>query len=384
MHEAVQKYVDLNILSGASSVVIKDNEIVDVKMWGQMDMENGKAMQPDTIFRIFSNTKIIVSAAAMTLYEKNLFELDDPIEKYIPAFKKLTVLKKGSDDPSQTEVLNSPPTIRQLMCHNAGFSYGLFMESPVDALYLEKNVLDADSTLEKMVEKLATIPLANQPGARWQYSVSVDILGRLIEIWSGQPLDQFLQEAIFTPLGMNDTGFFVPPESHHRFAANYVPVNPLEPMEGGLNLETDNAIGGTTTPKKLLSGGGGLVSTLGDYTAFIQMLIGNGEYKGVRILKPQTVKLMHTNQLPEGLKLVLPTWPMENTGFGLGLAVKTAPGAGEPDAVTGEYHWGGMAGTHSWVSPDAGIAGIIFTQRLPGFFHPFSHDFKRLVYEALA
>ncbi len=384
MHEAVQKYVDLNILSGASSVVIKDNEIVDVKMWGQMDIENGKAMLPDTIFRIFSNTKIIVSAAAMILYEKGLFELDDPIEKYIPAFKNLTVLKKGSDDPSKTEPLNSAPTIRQLMCHNAGFSYGIFMESPVDGLYLEQNVLNADSTLEQMVENLATIPLANQPGVRWQYSVSVDVLGRLIEIWSGQSLDQYLQESIFTPLGMIDTGFFVPPENHHRLAANYVPVNPLEPMQGGLQLEPDNAIGGTTTPKKFLSGGGGLVSTLGDYTTFIRMLIGKGEFNGVRILKPETVKLMHTNQLPDGLGLVLPSWPMENTGFGIGLAVKSAPGQGEPEAATGEYHWGGLAGTHSWVSPDSGIAGIIFTQRLPGFFHPFSHDFKRLVYEVLA
>lgn len=258
------------------------------------------------------------------------------------------------------------------------------MESPVDALYLEKNVLDSDSTLEQMVEKLADIPLANQPGVRWQYSVSVDVLGRLVEIWSGQPLDKFLQENIFAPLGMNDTGFYVPPENHHRFAANYVPVNPLDPMESGLNLSPEHPIGGTTTRKKFFSGGAGLVSTLGDYTRFIQMLIGKGEFQAVRILKPETVKLMHTNQLPEGLGLVLPSWPMENTGFGIGLAVKSAPGQGEPDAVTGEYHWGGLAGTHSWVSPEAGIAGIIFTQRLPGFFHPFSHDFKRLVYEAFA
>ncbi|MBV1914763.1 MAG: beta-lactamase family protein [Pseudomonadales bacterium] len=384
MHDAIQKYVDMNILSGASAVVIKDNEIVDLKMWGQMDMEQGKPMRPDTIFRIFSNTKKVISVAAMMLYEQGLFSLDDPLEKYIPAFKNLRVLKKGADDPSQTEPLNSSPTVRQLMCHNAGFSYGIFMESPVDALYLEKNVLDSDSTLEQMVEKLADIPLANQPGVRWQYSVSVDVLGRLVEIWSGQPLDKFLQENIFAPLGMNDTGFYVPPENHHRFAANYVPVNPLDPMESGLNLSPEHPIGGTTTRKKFFSGGAGLVSTLGDYTRFIQMLIGKGEFQAVRILKPETVKLMHTNQLPEGLGLVLPSWPMENTGFGIGLAVKSAPGQGEPDAVTGEYHWGGLAGTHSWVSPEAGIAGIIFTQRLPGFFHPFSHDFKRLVYEAFA
>lgn len=384
MHDAIQKYVDLNILSGASSVVIKDNKIVDLKMWGQMDMEKGMPMQPDTIFRIFSNTKKIISVAAMICYERGLFKLDDPLEKYIPAFKNLQVLKKGSDDPSQTEALNSPPSVRQLMCHNAGFSYGIFAESPVDAFYLEKNVLDSDSTLEQMVEKLAGIPLANQPGARWQYSVSVDILGRLVEIWSGQPLDEYLQQHIFEPLQMVDSGFYVPPESHHRFAANYVPVNPLDPMESGLNLSPDHPIGGTTTPKKFFSGGAGLVSTLGDYTSFIQMLIGQGEWQGSRILKPETVKLMHTNQLPKGLGLVLPSWPMENTGFGIGLAVKSAPGQDEPMAATGEYHWGGLAGTHSWVSPESGIAGIIFTQRLPGFFHPFSQDFKRLVYEAFA
>ena len=384
MHDAIQKYVDLNILSGASSVVIKDNEIVDLKMWGQMDMENGKPTQSDTIFRIFSNTKIVISAAAMMLYERGLFDLDDPLEKYIPAFKKLRVLKNGSDDPSQTEALNSPPTVRQLLCHNAGFSYGIFMESPVDALYLEQNILDSDSTLEEMVEKLAEIPLANQPGVRWQYSVSVDVLGRLVEIWSGKPLDEFLKENIFEPLNMSDTGFYVPEESHHRFAANYVPVNPLEPMESGLNLSPEHPIGGTTTPKKFFSGGAGLVSTLGDYTAFIRMLIGKGELDGIRLLKQETVKLMHTNQLPDGLGLVLPSWPMENTGFGVGLAVKSAPGPDESEAATGEYHWGGLAGTHSWVSPESGISGIIFTQRLPGFFHPFSQDFKRTVYETLA
>ncbi|MBL4584556.1 MAG: beta-lactamase family protein [Pseudomonadales bacterium] len=384
MHDSIQTYVDKNILSGASSVVLKNNEIVDVKMWGQMDMENNKPMQSDTIFRIFSNTKKVVSVAAMIMYDRAAFNLDDPLEKYIPEFEKLRVLKSGAEDPTQTEALNSAPTVRQLMCHNAGFSYGIFVESAVDTLYLDQNILDANNTLEQMVKKLGEIPLASQPGSRWQYSVSVDVLGRLVEIWSGLPLDQFLQENIFEPLSMKDSGFYVPKESHHRLAANYVPVNPLDPMEGGLTLQPDHPIGATTTPKKLFSGGAGLASTLGDYTNFIQMLIGKGEWQGNRILKPETVKLMHTNQLPKGVGLVLPNWPMENTGFGLGLAVKSAPGEGEPDAAKGEYHWGGLAGTHSWVSPETGIAGIIFTQRLPGFFHPFSQDFKRLVYDVLA
>lgn len=384
MHEAIQKYVDNNLLSGASAVVLKDNEPVDFKTWGYADIESKRPIEADTIFRIYSNTKIVTAVAAMILYEEGAFELDDPLEKYLPALANRMVLKAGSQDLADVEPATSKPTVRQVMCHNAGFSYGFLMESPIDAIYNQRNMMEPESTLEGMIEKLADIPLAYQPGARWQYSVGSDILARLVEVWSGKTFIEFLQERIFGPLGMVDTDFYVPESKHARFATNYAPVDPMQPMQPGLNVAPDALVGGYLKPKSFMSGGGGLVSTLGDYTNFIRMLIGNGEFDGVRILKPETIQLMRTNQLPEGVGVQLPNWMMPATVFGIGLALKTGPHEGEPESATDEFHWGGMAGTHSWIAPRANLAGLIFTQRLPGFWHPFSHEFKRLVYAAAA
>lgn len=383
MHNAIQQYVDDNILAGAVSIIIKDQQIVDFKTWGHADIEADRPVERDTIFRIYSNTKIITSVAAMCLYEDGKFELDDPIEKFLPIFANLQVIKPGATDPGDVEPLANKPTVRQLMCHNAGFSYGIFQESIVDKLYTERDVLGVTSTLADMVDKLAEIPLSYQPGTRWQYSVSTDILARLIEVWSGKSFYDFLNDRIFKPLGMVDTHFYVPTEKHFRFAANYLPVNPMDPMAPGLNVAPDTLLGSYLEPKSFTSGGGGLVSTITDYTAFIRMLVGEGEFRDVQILQPETVAMMHTNQLPASVGVQLPNWHMPDTVFGLGLAIKTAPREGEPEAAIDEFHWGGMAGTHSWIAPRANIAALIFTQRLPGFWHPFSHDFKRLVYKAL-
>ncbi len=382
MHTAIQKYVDDNLLAGASAVVLKENKIVDYKTWGYSDIESSTPVSEDTIFRIYSNTKIITSVAAMCLYEDGKFLLDDPLEKYLPQLANLTVLKSGSTDPLETEALEIRPTIKQLMSHHAGFSYGLFTESPVDALYMERNVLDPAGTLEDLVTKVADIPLAYQPAARWQYSVSTDILGRLVEVWSGMSFIEFLTLRIFEPLGMHDTDFHVPAEKHGRLATNYVPDDPMEPMKPGLNVQPDTLLGSFLEPKPLMSGGAGLVSTLPDYTTFIKMLVGEGVINGVRILKPETVLMMHTNQLPEGMGVQLPNWFMPNTVFGIGMAIKSQPLEGEPDQAIDEFHWGGLAGTHTWISPRAGVAALIFTQRLPGFWHEFSHEFKRQVYAA--
>ncbi|MBL4680640.1 MAG: beta-lactamase family protein [Pseudomonadales bacterium] len=362
-------------------MILKDNKILDTKYWGFMDIESAKPTQPDTIFRIFSNTKIIISVAALCLYEDDCFDLDEPIEKYLPQFSKLKVLIEGAKDPSETEPLKSKPTIRQLMCHNAGFSYGIFAESVIDPLYLKKRVLDPQGTLSSLVDSVSEIPLSYQPGTKWQYSVSTDILARLIEIWSGKSVEEFLNERIFTPLKMVDTGFHVPPEKHNRLAANYAPADMLDTNDSKLVLAPDTMTGGYLEPKPLKSGGGGLVSTIVDYTRFIQMLIAEGKYDGGQLLKTETVKMMRTNQLPEGIKVVLPLGSMPETVFGLGVAIKTIPAEGEPEVAIGEYHWGGLAGTHTWISPKADVAALIFTQRLPGFWHPFSHDYKRLVYQ---
>ncbi|MFP6805651.1 MAG: serine hydrolase domain-containing protein [Pseudomonadales bacterium] len=383
MHQAIQKFVDDNLLSGASALVLKDDKIVDYKNWGYADTESKRPFAEDTIFRIYSNTKIITSIAAMCLFEDGKFKLDDPLDQHLPQLANLRVLKAGSSDPTETEALQSRQTIRQLVSHQAGFSYGIFAESPVDSLYMKSKVLDPSSTLEALVDKLANLPLAYQPGSRWQYSASTDVLARLVEVWSGQTFIEFLKERIFEPLGMPDTDFYVPEEKHHRLATNYVPVDPMDPLKPGLEVAPDTVMGGYLEPKPLMSGGGGLVSTLPDYLKIIRLLANGGEINSVRILKEETVAMMHSNQLPDGMGVQLPNWFMPNTVFGIGLAIKTQGLEGEPAEAVDEYHWGGLAGTHTWISPGAGVAALIFTQRLPGFWHEFSHEFKRQVYKAI-
>ncbi len=383
MHRAIQKYVDDDLIPGAAAVVFRNNKPVDFTTWGYADIDSKKPFTEETIFRIYSNTKIITSMAAMCLYEDGKFSLDDPLAAHLPQFEDLQVLKSGATDPEETEPLKSQQTIRQLVAHHAGFSYGIFAESPVDSLYMTQKILDPQSTLAEMVNKISDLPLAYQPGTRWQYSVSADILARLVEIWSGQSFISFLKERIFEPLGMKDTDFYVPEAKQDRFATNYVPVDPLDPMKPGLNVAPDTMMGGYLAPKPFMSGGGGLVSTIIDYSKIIQCLVGKGELDGVRILKPETVAMMHSNQLPAGMLVQLPNWFMPDTVFGIGVAIKTQPLKGEPSEAIDEFHWGGLAGTHTWISPRAGLAALIFTQRLPGFWHEFSHEFKRQTYRAV-
>ena len=383
MHEALAKRIEDGFLVMAATVVLEGQDVVDLHLAGHRDREAGASIALDSIYRIYSNTKPITSVAAMTLWEAGKFHLDDPVEKHLPALSRLTVLREGATDAADAEPLDTPPTVRQLMCHNAGFSYGFLMESPVDALYQAEGLLTGSLSLTEMVERLGKLPLARRPGERFQYSVATDVLARLVEVWSGQRFGDYLAASIFEPLGMVDTGFHVPAGKHSRFCANYAPVDPLDPLKPGIVAAPESLGGGYLEPKPFQSGGGGLVSTIGDYTRFVQMLMGDGALGDTRILDASTLAEMRRNQLPDGMAVEFPMWVMPGTVFGLGFAIKTAPAAGEPDAAVGEYHWGGMAGTHSWMSPTAGIAGIIFTQRLPGFWHPFSQDFKRLLYQAV-
>lgn len=380
----MQRYIDDNILAGISAMVLVDNQPVYESHFGHRNVEASEAMTADTIYRIYSNTKIITSVAAMCLFEDGHFQLDDPLDKWFPKFANLRVLRAADSAPDDTVPLARVATVRELMCHNAGFSYGFLQESSIDALYAKTGVIAPTSSLAEMEDKLADIPLANQPGVRWQYSVSTDLLARLVEIWSGQSFPEFLQARIFGPLGMPDTGFVVTADKVHRFAENYAPHNPLDPMAPGFSPAPDALVGSYLEPKPMTSGGGGLVGTIGDYTRFMQMLGNGGEWDGTRILQADTVTMMHTNQLPEGVAVNLPNWVMPDTEFGLGLAIKTAPAAGENKLAVGEFHWGGMAGTHSFIAPEPRITGLLFTQRMPGFWHPFYHEFKRLVYQAAA
>ena len=383
MHAAIERYIEDDLLSCVSTVVLDGTEVVDKHHWGFMDLETREPMHDSAIYRLYSNSKIVTAVAAMMLYEEGRFALDDPLEKFLPELSNLQVIKEGATSLEETEPAKTPPTVRQVFCHNAGFSYAFLQESMVDQLYAAKGVLAPGTTLADKVTMLAEMPLAYQPGRRWQYSVASDVLARLVEVWSGAKFSDFLKARIFGPLGMVDTDFFVPKGKVDRFPTIYRPVNPLDPTQPGLETTEDTLVGSYLEPRAFESGGGGLVGTIGDYTTFIRMIMGGGEIDGVRILETETLDMMHTNQLPEGVGVQIVAWQIPDTVFGLGFAIKTAPAEGEPDEAIDEYHWGGMAGTHSWMSPRANIAGLAFTQRMPGFWHAFSHDFKRLVYQAM-
>ena len=275
-----------------------------------------------------------------------------------------------------------------MLSHSAGLSYGFIEpDSVVDRAYLEGgiNVLaDSALDLEAFCHRISALPLAYEPGTSWRYSVATDVCARLVEVISGQRFDTYLEEHIFKPLAMVDTGFWVPPEKAHRFITMYAPTDLLDPMQGGL-VKADDPVEGTyNAPRAFLNGGGGLVSTQGDYLTFLRMLINGGTWDGARILAPETLALMRTNQLAPGVEVQFPMWRMPGTVFGLGFALKQTLGEGEPPGAQDEYHWGGMAGTHTWMAPTAGISGICATQRMPGFWHPFSHEFRTMAYELTA
>lgn len=383
----MQWYVDQDILSCCTSLVMRGTDVVDFQTFGYMDLDSREALRPDAIFRMYSNTKIVTSVAAMMLYEQGAFTLDTPLAEFLPAFAEPPVLRPNAASLADVEPLAAPITLRHVMSHSAGLSYG-FIEptSVIDQAYAAGGVnpmAGHDMTLEALCDALARMPLAYQPGTRWRYSLATDVLARVIEVISGQPFDAFLEERIFRPLGMADTGFHVPPEQQHRFVTMYAPVDPFQPMQGGLVKADDPRQGAYSRPRAFKSGGGGLVSTLADYVTFLRCIVSGGAWEGVRLLTPETVRLMRTNQLPAGVGVSFPMWAMPDTVFGLGFAIKEAPAEGEPPSAVDEYHWGGMAGTHTWMAPRAGICGVCMTQRMPGFWHPFSHDFKRLVYQRL-
>jgi CubicO group peptidase (beta-lactamase class C family) len=258
--------------------------------------------------------------------------------------------------------------------------------SVVDQAYMAaglNGVAVNNITLAELCDLLTRVPLAYHPGTSWRYSFGTDVTARIIEVISGQRFDDFLKERIFGPLGMVDTDFHVPPEKQDRLVTMYSPKEMMQPMKGGLNKADDPRTGAYSQPKPMLSGGGGLVSTVSDYLSFLQMIVNGGEWKGARVLKPETLQLMRTNVLAPGVGVKFPMWAMEGTVFGLGFALKENPGADDHPSSKDEYHWGGMAGTHSWMAPGPGITGFCLTNRMPGFWHPFSHDFKRMVYEQL-
>ena len=381
----MQFYVDTGILSCCSTLLMKGSEVIDYRTFGVMDLEDERPLQKDAIYRMYSNTKIVTSVALMSLYEQGAFELADPLSNYIPSFGNAMVLKSGAQSTKDIEASSSPIQINHLLSHSAGLSYG-FIEpnSIIDQAYNSAgiNALGQSSMdLEELCDLLSHQPLAYEPGTSWRYSFATDVCARLVEVISGKPFDVFLQERIFGPLNMEDTGFWVPEAKMDRFISIYAPIDLFDPMKPGLVKAEDILSGPYSSKPKFLSGGGGLVSTVADYLSFLKMIVSGGAHNGVRILRPETLDLMRTNQLAQDVGVSFPMWSMPGTVFGLGFALKQRLDEGEPDGALNEYHWGGMAGTHSWMSPTQNITGFCLTQRMPGFWHPFSHEFKALCYK---
>ena len=356
--ERMQEFVDAGQLAGVVTMAARHSKIVHSSAVGYRDLEAGDPMSEDDIFRIYSMTKPITGVAMMILYEEGKFRLSDPVEKYIPEFTGLQVAT-GVDDAGNilTEPANHRMTIRELMSHTGGLTYGLFSPSAVDDRYTELDMLNPDQTLQEFIDKLATVPLRQQPGTLWHYSVSVDVQGYLVEKLSGQKFSDFLEERIFEPLGMKDTDFYVPPEKADRLAQVYGygedgKLIAQEGFDGANNYLVNQAFE---------SGGGGLVSTAMDYLRFSQMLLNGGELDGVRILAPLTVELMHRNQMPESMgNGVLGAG---GTSFGLDFAIIEDPVEAESYSA-GEYYWGGAAGTWFWVDP---VEDIVFVGMIQAF-----------------
>jgi CubicO group peptidase (beta-lactamase class C family) len=368
----MEKLVGENAAAGVVTLVARDGKVVQFEAVGYADREAKKPMGTDTIFRIYSMSKPIVSVAVMMLVEEKKIGLDDPVSKHIPEFAKLKVLEKGEEvEPHR------PMTVRDLLRHTAGLTYGFFSFTAVDGKYRAANVLDKESTLETMVGKLSGIPLLYHPGERWHYSVSVDVLGRLVEVVSGKRFDRFLEERIFRVLGMVDTGFHVPPGKIGRFAACYGPS-----VEAGLKVVDHPSRTRYARPAKFYSGGGGLVSTAHDYVRFAQMMLNGGELDGKRLLRPETVADMTRSHIDEKLLPLKISSPMANTGFGLGVSVQIGVGEKESGARLGEYGWSGAASTNFWVCPREGIISISLTQQMP-FSGTVANAFRPLVYDAI-
>jgi CubicO group peptidase (beta-lactamase class C family) len=379
---AIRRYVDENILAGVSYAVLEGRTIVDQACIGWADKERDVALAPNHVFRAFSNTKLATSCAVLLLHEEGRFDLEDPVGRYLPQLAKLRVLKPQAQSIDDTEPARSPITILHLMTHTSGLSYGMF--DPGTLLfnaYNERNVRNTDTPLADMIDRLGELPLRFHPGTAWEYSVATDVLGRLVEVLSGQPFDAFLKKRIFDRLGMKDTAFTLPESEHHRLVAYYSGADLLDPMKPGLTrMEAAPYPGAYLKPFARLSGGGGLVSTLPDMVALVRSLLPEGD----TLLKPQTIRMAMTNQLPAGMNIRFANWgEMYGKGHGLAGSVTLAPSEFDAGATIGEFQWGGLAGTHWWISPQDNLSCVVMAQRAMAFWHPFYFEFKKLVRQAM-
>jgi CubicO group peptidase (beta-lactamase class C family) len=387
IRDHLQRYIEAGKLTGTVTLVARHGQIALWEAQGYQELERRRPMQHDTIFRVYSMSKPITSVALMMLYEQGLFQLDDPVYAFIPAWKDLRVFVSGNHPLFATAPPERPMTIRDLLTHTSGLTYGFMESSNVDAAYRTLGVGDRSKpgyTLQDMIDTLAELPLEFSPGTRWNYSVSTDVLGYLIEVLSGQRFDVYLRDQVLQPLGMHDTSFTIADQQLSRFACNY-------------QLQTDGSLQLIDTPEhsqyrsqSFFSGGGGLVSTAGDYFRFTSMLRNRGELDGVRLLGRKTIELMTLNHLPGGQDLTqlarggrFTETAYAGVGFGLGFSVLLDPTRAQIVGTPGEYAWGGAASTAFWVDPGEDLIVIFLTQLMPSSSYPLRRELRTLTYAAL-
>ncbi len=382
-----EKYVQPGRLAGTLTMIARHSEVEHLGVQGHADLERGTKIAEDTIFRIYSMTKPITSVALMMLVEEGRIALDEPVHKYIPAWKNLGVFVAGTNG---TGFMTRPPArpmqIVDLLRHTAGLTYGFQLRTNVDAAYRAHKIgeIEKAGSLEDMINALAKMPLEFSPGEAWNYSVATDVVGWLVQVVSGQPFEQFLSERIFQPLGMVDTGFHVREGQAHRFASCYQPSR-----TGGVELQDDAQTSSFLTAPAFISGGGGLVSTAQDYLQFCRMILHGGSLGGHRYLSRKTIDLMIANHLPGGVDLpalsrsLFSEAAYEGVGFGLGFAVSTNASRTLMPGSDGDHFWGGAASTFFWIDPEEDLIGIFMTQLIPSSTYPVRREIRTLTYAAL-
>lgn len=380
------RYIETGKLPGAQTLIYRRGEVAHRNCLGLADVERGTPLRDDALFRIYSMTKPITSVAFMMLVEEGLVALDDPVHRYIPEWEGLGVYEDGALGAFRTRAPDRPMQMIDLLRHTSGLTYGFQQRTPVDAAYRDLQVGDIalKTPLEDMIAALGALPLEFAPGAAWNYSVSTDVLGYLVGKIAGKPLAEVLEERIFSPLGMTDTGFQVRPGQAHRLAACYQAT-----PEGGFTLHDDPADSPYLLPPVMVSGGGGLVSTTADYLRFCRMLLQGGQLDGARLLAPKTIELMTANHLPGGQDMHSLSQSMfsesayAGVGFGLGFAVTLDPARTLLAGNRGDAFWGGVASTYFWIDPREDMAVLFMTQLIPSSAYPIRRELRTLVYAAL-
>jgi CubicO group peptidase (beta-lactamase class C family) len=387
-----RNYIAPGKIAGCQVAVARHGHLAYFRSLGQMDRERAKPMADDAIFRIYSMSKPITSVALMSLYERGYFQLNDPVSRFFPAWKDQQVWVSGRGADMTTEAPTRPVTMRDMLCHTGGLTYGAQLVAlgapddghPVDAAYAAAGVRRGKGeTLMEFMDKLAKVPLRYPPGERWMYSLSTDVCGALVEKISGQRFDRYLDEAIFGPLGMKDTSFVVAPEKEARFCANY-----RRAPDKTLQLIDDPAKSEYLTEPSFFSGGGGLTGTTEDYLRFCEMVRRGGELDGARVLGPRTVALMHLNHLKDGKDLTqmaiggFSETANEGVGFGLGFAT-TLDRVKSGSIAAGDFYWGGAASTIFWVDAEEDLTVVFMTQLMPSGAFNFRGQLKSIIYSSI-